>query len=120
VLKLFVTAEQPALRPLPASLFPSIEEARRSVHRDGCIEFSGAFYSVPSEYVSHQMWVRAESRLVRVFNHKMEQIAILEYIETFYNHTRLHSSLGYLSLIQFESSPELCISIYSDADRDCH
>ena len=29
--------------------------------------------------------------------------AIFDYIETFYNRTRLHSSLGYLSPVQFES-----------------
>ena len=29
--------------------------------------------------------------------------AIFEYIETFYNRTRLHSSLGYLSPVTFES-----------------
>jgi hypothetical protein len=76
VLKLFAAAEQPALRPLPASLFPSFEEARRSVHRDGYIEFGKAYYSVPPEFVGRQMWVRSESRLVRVFNPKMEQIAV--------------------------------------------
>ena len=76
VLKLFLTAERPALRPLPDSLFPSFEEARRSVQRDGYIEFSRAHYSVPPEYVGRQLWVRSESRLLRVFSPKMEQIAV--------------------------------------------
>lgn len=31
------------------------------------------------------------------------RMAIFDYIETFYNRTRMHSSLGYLSPIQFES-----------------
>ncbi len=76
VLKLFTTVEQPALRPLPTSLFPSFEEARRGVHRDGYVEFAKAYYSVPPEYVGRQLWVRSESRLVRVFNPKMEQVAV--------------------------------------------
>lgn len=76
VLKMFLTSERPALRPLPDSLFPSFEEARRSVHRDGYVEFAKAYYSVPPEYVGHQLWVRADSRLVRVFNPKMEQLAV--------------------------------------------
>src|SRR5450432_653986 len=33
--------------------------------------------------------------------------AIFDYIETFYNRTRLHSSLHYLSPLNFESKPEL-------------
>ncbi len=76
VLKLFVTAEQPALRPLPASLFPSFEEARRLVQRDGYVTLNQACYSVPPEYVGRQVWVRSESRILRVFNPKMEQIAV--------------------------------------------
>jgi hypothetical protein len=76
VLKLFLTAERPALRPLPDSLFPSFEEARRSVQRDGYIEFSGAYYSVPPEYLGRQLWVRSESRLLRIYSPKMEQVAV--------------------------------------------
>ena len=32
------------------------------------------------------------------------RIALFDYIETFYNRTRLHSSLDYLSPIHFESN----------------
>ena len=49
--KCFELIERPALQPLPASLFPVFEEAKRSVHRDGHIEFKRAYYSVPPEYV---------------------------------------------------------------------
>lgn len=68
-------AERAALRPLPASLFPCFIEARRKVHRDGHIEFAKAYYSVPPEYLGREVWVRAEARVVRVFNHRMEPIA---------------------------------------------
>jgi hypothetical protein len=61
---------------LPSSLFPVFEEAPRSVHRDGYVEVQRAYYSVPPEYVGRQVWVRWESRLVRVFNQRREQIAL--------------------------------------------
>ena len=43
-----------------------------------------------------------------VYHHRFATLAeartaIFDYIETFYNRTRLHSSLAYLSPIQFES-----------------
>jgi transposase len=74
--KLFATAEQPALRPLPAMVFPVFEEAPRTVHRDGYVEFRRAYYSVPPEYVGRQVWVRRETRLVRLYNTRREQIAL--------------------------------------------
>jgi transposase len=74
--KLFDEIERPALQPLPAGLFPVFEEALRTVHRDGHIEFKRAYYSVPPEYVSRQVWVRQESRLLRVYNTRREQIAL--------------------------------------------
>jgi transposase len=76
VLKLFLTVERPALRPLPAMFFPSFEEAPRCVHRDGYVEFAKAYYSAPPEYVGRKVWVRAESRLVRLYNQRWEQIGV--------------------------------------------
>ncbi len=74
--KLFEAVERPALQPLPASLFPVFEEALRKVHRDGYVEFKQAYYSVPPEYVGRQVWVRQETRLLRVYNTRREQIAL--------------------------------------------
>lgn len=69
-------AERPALSPLPESLFPSFTEARRKVHRDGHIEFERAYYSVPPEYLGREVWVRGESRIVRILNHRQEVVAL--------------------------------------------
>lgn len=74
--KLFAEVEQPALRPLPTMVFPAFEEAPRTVHRDGYVEFQRAYYSVPPEYVGRQVWVRHETRLVRIYNTRREQIAL--------------------------------------------
>jgi hypothetical protein len=57
-------------------VFPVFEEAPRTVHRDGYIEFRRAYYSVPPEYVGRQVWVRQESRLLRIYNTRREPIAL--------------------------------------------
>ena len=69
-------AERASLLPLPAERFPCYREAQRAVHRDGHVEVDGAFYSVPPEYVASRVWVRWDSRLVRIFNDRFEQIAL--------------------------------------------
>src|SRR4051812_12903662 len=74
--KFFAEVEKPALQALPRGLFPVFQEARRSVHRDGYVEFKRAYYSAPPEYVGRQVWVRQESRLLRLYNNRREQIAL--------------------------------------------
>ncbi len=74
--KLFEEVERHALQPLPANLFPVFEEAQRTVHRDGYVEFKKAYYSAPPEYVGRQVWVRQETRLLRLYNTRREQIAL--------------------------------------------
>jgi len=74
--KVFNEVERIKLLSLPAGLFPVFEEAPRTVHRDGYIELQRAYYSVPPEYVGRQVWVRWESRLLRVFNQRRELIAV--------------------------------------------
>jgi len=74
--KLFEEIEKPALGALPVDRFPFFEEGQRSVHRDGHVEVAKAYYSVPCEYVTRRVWVRWDSRLVRIFNHRWDQIAV--------------------------------------------
>lgn len=74
--KVFAEVERPALGALPAGRFPRFQEARRTVHRDGHVEVAKAYYSVPPEYLGREVWVRWDGRLVRVFNHRFEQIAV--------------------------------------------
>lgn len=69
-------SERVALLPLPAEPFPFYDEGRRKVHRDGHVEVAKGYYSVPPEYLSREVWVRWDSRLVRVFNQQFEQIAV--------------------------------------------
>jgi transposase len=74
--KVFREIERPALLPLPAARFPFFHEAKRIVSRDGHIEVAKAYYSVPPEYLGRQVWARWDQRLVRVFNHRFQQIAL--------------------------------------------
>jgi transposase len=74
--KQFAEVERAALLPLPVERFPFFHEARRSVHRDGYVEVDKAYYSVPPEYVARRVWVRWDSRLVRIFNGRWEQLAL--------------------------------------------
>ena len=76
VCKVFEEVERKALLPLPAGRFPFFHEAQRRVHRDGHVEVQKAYYSVPPEYMGREVWVRWDGRMVRVYNHRMEQIAI--------------------------------------------
>jgi transposase len=72
----FTTSEQSKLLPLAQMVFPVFSEAPRIVHRDGYVEVARTYYSVPPEYVGRKVWARWESRLVRIFNPRMEQIAL--------------------------------------------
>ncbi len=76
--KAFRERERSALFPLPLPLerFPFFHEALRSVHRDGHISVDKAYYSVPPEFLGRKVWVRWDARLVRIFNAKLEQIAL--------------------------------------------
>lgn len=74
--KVFQEAERSALLPLPAGRFPFFHEARRAVHRDGHVEVEKAYYSVPPEYAGRRVWVRWDGRMVRIYNRRMEQIAV--------------------------------------------
>jgi hypothetical protein len=72
----FERLERPALHALPPDLFPAFHEAKRIVHRDGHVEVDKAYYSVPPEYLGHEVWVRWDGRLVRIFNLRLQQIAV--------------------------------------------
>jgi hypothetical protein len=72
----FEQLERPALLPLPVERFPFFHEGRRSVNRDGHIEVAKSYYSAPPEFVGRDVWVRWDSRLVRLFNEKWEQLAV--------------------------------------------
>lgn len=74
--KVFDEIERQTLRELPLERFPFFHEAQRIVSRDGHVEVAKAYYSVPPEYLTRTVWVRWDSRLVRIFNQRFEQIAL--------------------------------------------
>lgn len=76
VSKLFAEVEQPALLPLPPARFPFFQEAERIVNRDGHVEVARAYYSAPPEFVGRTVWVRWDGHVVRIFDRRLQQIAI--------------------------------------------
>lgn len=81
VAKRFSEFERDQLLALPMDRFPSFQEGRRSIHRDGYAEVDKAYYSAPPEYVGRRVWARWDSRLVRLFNDRWEQIAVHAKVE---------------------------------------
>jgi transposase len=73
---IFEQAERAALLPLPLERFACFHEGKRKVNRDGHVEVAKAYYSAPPEYLGREVWVRWDARLVRIFNHRFEQIAV--------------------------------------------
>lgn len=71
----FEAVEKPALKPLPATRFAFYHEGQRRVSRDGHIAVGRAYYSVPPEYLGCDVWVRWDSRILRVLDLKMNLIA---------------------------------------------
>lgn len=76
VRRVFEEVEKRALQPLPPEPFPFYHEGKRKVHRDGHVEVAKSYYSVPPEYLGREVWVRWDSRLVRIFNGQFQQIAV--------------------------------------------
>jgi transposase len=63
----FENVEKPALRPLERERFDPPAWARCKVHPDHHIQFQKATYSVPTRHVGKSVWVRGDSKLIRVF-----------------------------------------------------
>ena len=66
--------ERAHLQALPDALFPLYQEARRTVGRDSFVEVARAYYEAPPEYIGQQVWVRWDSRMVRIINQRYEQV----------------------------------------------
>jgi transposase len=66
-LALFENIEREALTPLSRPRFDPPRWARGKVHPDHHISFEKALYSVPTRFVGESVWVRADSKLVRIY-----------------------------------------------------
>ena len=88
--KVFEEVERPALLPLPLERFPFFHEGQRVVNRDAHVEVQRAYYSVPPQYLHRRVWVRWDTRLVRIFDPHLQPIVV---------HTRAQPG-------QFRTQPE--------------
>jgi transposase len=72
----FEQVEKAALLPLPPGRFELFHEALRHVNRDGHVQVKGAYYSAPPEFLGQDLWARWDGRTVRLFDKRMNQIAV--------------------------------------------
>ncbi len=63
----FENEEQPKLIPLEAKPFDPPSWGECKVHPDHHIQFQKALYSLPTRHVGQSVWVRGDSKLVRVY-----------------------------------------------------
>lgn len=70
----FEESEREALQPLCSDRFACFQEGQRKVCRDGHVAVEKSYYSLPPEYLGHTLWVRWDSRLVRIFDDSMKLI----------------------------------------------
>ncbi len=109
-----------ALQPLPPEPFPFYHEGRRKVHRDGHVEIDKSYYSVPPEYLGREVWVRWDSRLVRIFNVQFGQIAVHPRVEPGrFDTSRFHLADQKISAVERGAEYMLLktISIGAEASR---
>jgi len=74
--KVFEEVERPALLPLPVERFPFFHEGQRIVSRDAHVSVEKAYYSVPAEFLGRTVRVRWDSRVVRIFDQRMQPVAV--------------------------------------------
>jgi hypothetical protein len=66
-LVVFSAVEKSVLSPLKAERFDPPTWQQCKVHPDHHIQFDKALYSLPTRYVGRQVWVRADSKVVRAY-----------------------------------------------------
>jgi transposase len=67
-LLVFTAVEKDALRALKAARFDPPTWQQCKVHPDHHFQFDRAIYSLPTEYVGRELWVRADSKIVRAYD----------------------------------------------------
>jgi len=66
-LAVFASVEKSALGPLEAERFDPPTWQQCKVHPDHHIQFDRALYSLPTRYVGRQVWIRADTKVVRAY-----------------------------------------------------
>jgi len=64
---MFVREEKALLRALPSEDYVCPTWQKAKVHRDHHVVFEGSFYSVPTQYIGKELWIRASDRIVDLY-----------------------------------------------------
>lgn len=65
--QMFIEEEKSFLHPLPHQDYTCPLWQKAKVHRDHHVVFEGSFYSVPSQYIGKELWIRAQERIVDLY-----------------------------------------------------
>ena len=65
--EVFEKEELPHLRPLPPERFQCPLWKSCTVHPDHHVVFDRSYYSLPTRFIGHEVWVRGDDRMVRIF-----------------------------------------------------
>jgi transposase len=84
--RLFETVDQPALKPLPQHPFSLATWKQAKVNLDYHIEVEHHYYSVPYQFVRHEVRVKVSESVVEVF-HDAQRIAMHERSRVAYRHS---------------------------------
>lgn len=103
--KLFETVDKPALKPLPEHRYEYSHWQKAKVHIDYHFVFENHYYSVPYQYIHHEVELRVSANTVECF-YQTKRIASHPRSYAHYKHSTLKEHMPKAHRAQAQWSPE--------------
>ena len=115
----FTREEQPALLPLPDTTFECATWQEGLVHKDHHVVFAGSFYSVPTKYIEHTVWIRATLRTVQIYH---DEVLIKTHVCAHTKGQWLTDPKDYPEYVNefLDKTPQACLSIAQASGESIH